>query len=125
MDDSAWIYIPRRCKTAEALDSQNVEPLCKLVVALHGCKQYQRNIRLQFVNGTGLNQWADANGIIILYPQTKPNLLNPKGCWDWWGYTGTGYASKLAPQMRSIMRMVNHILGKTEANDDTSDPVTV
>jgi hypothetical protein len=34
---------------------------------------------------------------------------NPKGCWDWWGYSGSQYAYKSAPQMKAIMAMVQRL----------------
>lgn len=38
--------------------------------------------------GAGYLPWADANNIVVVFPQATSNLLNPKGCWDLWGYTG-------------------------------------
>ena len=29
--------------------------------------------------------------------------INPKGCWDWWGYTGLDYLGKEAPQIKAIL----------------------
>jgi len=47
-----------------------------------------------------------------LYPQAVSNGTgNPNGCWDWWGYTGAGYAQRGAPQMATIMAMVHAIGG--------------
>jgi hypothetical protein len=40
---------------------------------------------------------------------TNSNPSNPLGCWDWWGYTGTNYALKSAPQMAPIMAMVSRL----------------
>jgi poly(3-hydroxybutyrate) depolymerase len=31
-----------------------------------------------------LNEWADTNNIIVLYPQAVPSYGNDYGCWDWW-----------------------------------------
>lgn len=47
----------------------------------------------------------------MLYPQTIASVIpvNPEGCWDWWGYTGWNYAVQSAPQMTTIMNMVNMI----------------
>ena len=55
----------------------------------------------------GYNQWAEANKIIVLYPQSQKTLLNPKGCFDWWGYTGLDYASKLGAQMQAVKKMID------------------
>jgi poly(3-hydroxybutyrate) depolymerase len=49
----------------------------------------------------------------VLYPQVmkrySPFVFNPRGCWDWWGYTGTNYHTKAAPQMRSVMKMIDRL----------------
>jgi poly(3-hydroxybutyrate) depolymerase len=102
MDSSAWLYVPTSCSSGNA---------CKLVVALHGCEQNQETVGTSFVKNSGINEWADNNGILVLYPQTISSYLpyNPYGCWDWWGYTGSNYAIKSAPQMTAIMGMVHKI----------------
>jgi poly(3-hydroxybutyrate) depolymerase len=48
------------------------------------------DIGTEFVTNSGLNEIAESNNIIILYPQAKKSILNPSnpnGCFDWWGYT--------------------------------------
>lgn len=58
------------------------------------------------------NQWAESNSIIILYPQALATALNPKGCFDWWGYTGADYATKLGVQNLAVNGMVNWLFNK-------------
>ncbi|KAA0162558.1 hypothetical protein FNF28_04651 [Cafeteria roenbergensis] len=65
-----------------------------------------------FVYHSGHIPWADANGIIILFPQAKSNLLNPKGCWDWWAYTGTAYASNVGAQTLTVKRIMDSLSGQ-------------
>jgi hypothetical protein len=36
-------------------------------------------------------------------------VFNPYGCWDWWGYTGAGYHTKAAPQIKATMEMVKRL----------------
>ena len=56
---------------------------------LHGCLQTIKDIGTEFVLNNGANEWAMANDAVVLYPQASSiPLSNPKGCWDWWGYTG-------------------------------------
>ena len=103
MDSTGWLYVPAACASGQA---------CRLVIALHGCLQYQGMIQQQFVQKSGINEWADTNNIIVLYPQatsSSSNPLNPLGCWDWWGYNSADYALKSAPQMTAIMAMVSQI----------------
>ena len=73
-------------------------------MAFHGCEQTVDDIGQQFPLETGYGAWAAANDFIVLYPQVKRSQLmgNPKGCFDWWGYTGLDYASRLGVQVRRI-----------------------
>jgi poly(3-hydroxybutyrate) depolymerase len=100
MDGTGWLFVPQNCTNGQ---------ICRLVVALHGCLQYQGIIQQQFVQKSGINEWADTNNIIVLYPQTTNSSSNPLGCWDWWGCVSSDYALKSAPQMDAIMAMVAQI----------------
>ncbi|MBE1162216.1 extracellular catalytic domain type 2 short-chain-length polyhydroxyalkanoate depolymerase [Dyella acidiphila] len=104
MDSTAWVFVPQSCAQGTA---------CRLVVALHGCSQNQETVGTAFVQNAGINEWADSNNIIVLYPQTIDAEVpyNPYGCWDWWGYTNGNYALKSAPQMVAIMAEVNRLAG--------------
>ena len=73
-------------------------------------------IEEDYVRLTGYNRWAEANGIVVLYPQALKldppfwdlfSPRNPEGCWDWWGYSGSDYLSHDAPQMAAIARMAD------------------
>ena len=79
------------------------------MVALHGCLQDQSLVGQQFVTSSGLNEWADTNDILVLYPQTISDFSNPESCWDWWGYTGASYALQSAPQMQAIVAMIDQL----------------
>jgi len=104
MDDAAFVYIPADCAAGS---------LCRLHVALHGCKQGREVLGSDYATLTGYNGWAEANGIVVLYPQAQRiappwwNWVggNPNGCWDWWGYAGDDFLSQDAPQMAAIARM--------------------
>ncbi len=39
----------------------------------------------------GYLETAEANNIIVIFPQIKSSINNPNGCWDWYGYTGSDY----------------------------------
>lgn len=62
---------------------------------------------------SGYNEWAEANSLVILYPQAIRSLvlpLNPNGCWDWWSYTGLNYGTRGAPQIAMIHNMATALL---------------
>jgi poly(3-hydroxybutyrate) depolymerase len=101
----AYIYVPTNCK-----NNQNI---CKLHVAFHGCQQYKNAIGMKYVLDTGFNSWAEANDIVVLYPQAASSNMapnNPNGCWDWWGYLNPSFALKSGPQMKTVNNMITYVV---------------
>jgi len=96
--DDGYIYVPDSCRPSE--DS------CKLHIAFHGCRQGAEFIGDRFAVNAGLNEWASANQIVVLYPQVESSLLNPQGCWDWWGYTGSNYDQRSGKQIAGINAII-------------------
>lgn len=101
MDHNGYIYVPSKCR-------HNYSS-CRTHIALHGCLQNTYFINHTFIYNAGYNEVAEGSNIIIIYPQTYPSLSNPKGCWDWWGFTGPEYATKFAPQIQTINNINDHI----------------
>ena len=97
--ENGYAYVPTGCQNG------NMQS-CDLHVAYHGCLQAPENINTTFVLHAGYNEWAEANNVVVIYPQAKSNALNPEGCWDWWGFTGPAYASKVGLQLQVIGKMV-------------------
>ncbi|WP_282697292.1 PHB depolymerase family esterase [Streptomyces sp. CC208A] len=112
MGDEGFAYVPRSCQTGAS---------CKLMVTLHGCYQYFGLVGNALMDKGYLNEYADTNDMIVLYPQTTTMTGNPRGCWDWWGYKSADYAQKSGPQMKAVMNMVK-ALG---ADSTTGTPATL
>lgn len=112
MADSGYLYLPPDCAAGES---------CRLHIAFHGCQQQAGQIGTAFVTSAGFNEWADANRIVVLYPQTAATSaspitpFNPQGCWDWWGYNDFSfdmpghYATKDGLQIAAVWRMVQRL----------------
>jgi hypothetical protein len=97
MDVTGYAYVPTSCADGAK---------CRLVIALHGCKQGHATVGKALIDNAYLNEYADTNQLVILYPQAiVTSGSNPNGCWDWWGYLGADYAKRGAPQMATIMAM--------------------
>lgn len=97
---TGYEYVPGSCANGAA---------CRLVLALHGCSQDTADVGSAFIEDTYLNQYADSNNFVVLYPQAAATAgANPLGCWDWWGYLGndSDYAQKSGAQMTALMNMV-------------------
>lgn len=107
--DSGMIYVPKACENKE----------CELHIAFHGCAQTINDIGLDYVYGTGFLGLAEANDLVILFPQIKTSKiypLNPKGCWDWWGYSEVipmpvqwSFPTNKGVQMRAIREMMKDL----------------
>lgn len=103
MDPNGFAYVPAACAAGQG---------CRLLVALHGCVQGYGAVGTSFVDRANLDQYADTNKIIVLYPQAAASGVNPNGCWDWWGYLGaTNYPIKGGAQIETIMNMVRQLGG--------------
>lgn len=95
-----YLYVPESCSAGAR---------CRIHVVFHGCRQFAERVGDAFYAHAGYNRWADDNRIVLLYPQTRATNLgpfNPKGCWDWWGYTGSGFAYRDGVQISAIRRML-------------------
>ena len=106
MNAIGHLYLPAPCRRGEP---------CRLHVVFHGCRQYQELIGTDFYTEAGYNEWAQTNRLVILYPQTAPwqglRAGNPRGCWDWWGYSGDNYHTRAGKQMRAVAAMIDVLLG--------------
>ncbi len=100
MADQGMVYTPQSCEA---------EPGCRVHVVFHGCEQGVPKIGDVFVKGSGFAEWADANRLVVLYPQVEAGASNPNGCWDWWGYTGLDFLSKDAPQIAGVRKMLDRL----------------
>jgi hypothetical protein len=114
LHEAGYLYVPSACENGSGSAAQ-----CRLHVAFHGCEQGVDKIHELFFRDAGYNAWADANHVIVLYPQAIPWLRladpsqisgNPKGCWDWWGYSGDDYLSRNGKQMRAVREIIRRVL---------------
>lgn len=110
MDTNGYYFVPDSCSDRRP---------CGLVVAFHGCLQTQAVIGTKFITESGIDEWADSNGIIVLYPyaiESSTVPYNPQGCWDWWGYdnagTDTAYSTKNGVQISIVYKMVQRVMGR-------------
>ncbi len=103
LDDLGYVYVPQSCRAG---------PGCRVHVVFHGCAQGRDAIGDRFVRNAGFARHADANRFVVLFPQVAPSAANPRGCWDWWGYTARDYLTKDAPQIAAVWRMVERLAAR-------------
>ncbi|MFI4927132.1 MAG: prolyl oligopeptidase family serine peptidase [Burkholderiales bacterium] len=109
MSATGSVFVPKSCMQGRK---------CGFVLALHGCLQEAALIGDRWVTEAGINEWADSNDLVVLYPDTiassAPGPTNPNACFDWWGYSNQAdpnYALKSGLQMSVLYAMVQRITG--------------
>lgn len=96
--DSGYAYVPESCASNPGE--------CRLHLSFHGCRQGKEFIGDSFARQAGFNEWAESNNIVVLYPQVSKSMMNPQGCWDWWGYTGADYDRRDGKQIAGIAALI-------------------
>jgi poly(3-hydroxybutyrate) depolymerase len=101
LSDTGHAYVPPQCRGAR----------CGLLVVFHGCQQSVADVGRAFIDDGGFNRAADAASLVVLYPQARASWtpLNPKGCWDWWGYTGPAYDTREGAQLRFVANLLSAV----------------
>ena len=94
-----YMYVPDACRS-DASD-------CGLHIVFHGCVQGAEFIDDRFASQAGFNEWAESNNLIVVYPQIEKSLFNPKGCWDWWGYTNDDYDLRSGKQVAGVGALID------------------
>lgn len=98
LSDSAYLYVPEAC--AEGGQT------CAAHLVLHGCAQSTQQVGMEFIEQSGFLRWAQANNIVLAFPQVVSGPANPIACWDWWGYTGADYRWRKGAQMKVLVDWV-------------------
>lgn len=96
----ALAYVPTSC----------VDNLtgCRAHVNYHGCTYNIWQRRLLWATSLDLNEYGEANGIVILYPQSAGDRSAGVGCWNW-GQDSRG--DRFFDTRRSVQLLtVRHIL---------------
>lgn len=77
VSELTWLY---------PLLTESFFPACPVHAVFHGCLQSYSIVGYEFILHSGYNEWAEANNLIVLYPQAVRSAFlptNPEACWDW------------------------------------------
>ena len=86
--DEGVVYVPPSCTE---------RPGCRVHIALHGCEQSREAVGDDFIKESGYAEIADANRLVILFPQAKSITgINPKAA----GIGGAIRASTISARTR-------------------------
>merc|ERR1740121_21660 len=97
-------YIPTGCKSKGSVE------WCKVHVHYHPdmpAAEHTWHERKQWIAGIGLNEYGEANNIIMLYPQALGSKSTGRGCWNWIASKeDTYFDTKNGVQLETVNNMV-------------------
>jgi poly(3-hydroxybutyrate) depolymerase len=108
MGEEGYLYVPKACEDGSTT--------CRLHIAFHGCMQSATDMgrvtgrRDYFARNAGVNEWADQNRIVVLYPQAMPTNA----------VSGTALSAAVSPM--NAPRDALGSLGQAMASYDMSRP---
>jgi len=105
----APVYVPQKC--AADVDA------CRVHVNYHGCMDKPRGPtingwldRLLWVRNIQLNEYAEANAIVILYPQAAGSIDIGEGCFNWASYEDDPlFDTRLGVQLNTVVNVLNDL----------------
>lgn len=120
----ALVYLPSGCE--EDPDR------CRVHINYHGCTPRSWDQRRLWALSVDLNEYGEANDIIVVYPQAAGNPLAGTGCWNWFPYRSQGYWDPLfdtrqGAQLQTVVALVADLRASLRGAMlvPNSDPVPV
>ena len=95
-------YVPRGCEA---------EPRsCRIHINFHGCISRDWELRRRWATDIDLNEYAEANDIVILYPQAAGSKRAGVGCWNW-GFPNDDkyFDARKSLQIRTVVNVIDSI----------------
>lgn len=107
----APVYVPRAC--ASRLDE------CRVHVNYHGCTSNPRSSsmadwyeRLLWLRNIDLNEYAEANELIVVYPQAAGSEDIGEGCFNWASYEDDPlFDTRLGVQLNTVQNLLDDLSG--------------
>jgi len=124
-NESQWkqVRLKRWCPTYVPGSCRKDPGSCPVHIHYHGCIDNDATLRMQWINNLDLNEYAESNGIIVMYPQATGDYLTGVGCWNW-GHKGDDklFDTKQSAQMRTVIAMLQDLpTALAEASTMTMD----
>lgn len=104
-------YVPAACVGLAQVDK------CRVHVNYHGCTSKPLNStdagwyeRLIWVQSIDLNQYAEANDIIVIYPQAAGSVDIGEGCFNWASYEDDPlFDTRLGVQLNTVVNLLDDL----------------
>lgn len=98
----ALVYVPHACSA--------VPSSCRIHINYHGCSYNRWYDRLLWAKNIDLNEYAEANGLVIVYPQAGGSDSIGEGCWNWASYADDPlFDTRGGIQLNTVISLVDDI----------------
>lgn len=104
MEESGLVYTPTSCRASAAALAG-----CTVHIHYHPCGGNWRQVGYTYFLANGLAAWAEANAIVLLFPQASDAGVDGGGCWDWYGATGSNFDTHSGLQLNAVLQMAERL----------------
>ena len=105
-------YVPAACEGPASAR-------CRVHVNYHGCTKNSWPERLVWARSIHLNEYAEANALLVVYPQAAGSVSSGEGCFNWASYEDDPlFDTARGVQLQTVSRLVadlDLVLSKGEA----------
>ncbi|CAJ1359973.1 unnamed protein product [Effrenium voratum] len=116
----ALVYVPTGCE-ARVLE-------CRIHVNYHGCIRKRLKRRRLWATSIDLNEYAESNDIVVVYPQAAGSPRVGNGCWNWGDSKDDQYFdTRRSMQIGTVMNLLKNLpdaLQDAELVDLSKDELT-
>ena len=82
---------------------------CRLHVNYHGCTANDWKQRREWVRHIDLNEYAESNDLVVVYPQAAGNNATGTGCWDWFDAGDADFDTRRGSQLSTVTALIADI----------------
>ena len=115
LSDKAYTYVPEKCRKRERHRGGGAAAPCKMHLYHHGCGGPWGSTFYEGVSRHGgFNQWAEENGIVVVYPAMRSwgeTGQSKGGCWDGYAQTGADYGLQSGAQISVVINLIRQVAG--------------
>ncbi|CAJ1447035.1 unnamed protein product [Effrenium voratum] len=98
----ALVYVPTGCE-ARVLE-------CRIHVNYHGCIRKRLKRRRLWATSIDLNEYAESNDIVVVYPQAAGSPRVGNGCWNWGDSKDDQYFdTRRSMQIGTVMNLLKNL----------------
>jgi len=97
-----FAYVPESCVGAIRR--------CRIHVHYHGCINKKWSQRHLWSRSLDIDNFAESNGVIVVYPQAAGDKHTGVGCWNWLSSkSDPHYDTQLSVQLRTVSRILQNL----------------